>query len=315
MDGDVTDIVEDAVAGVEGVDYIMSQSLEGTSIVTVFFQLTATSTWRCRTCRTPSAPPAAGCRSTSTRRSSPRSTPTTCPVMWLTLSAARCRCGMHQRLRREAVQAADRGHPRTSAACSSAGLQARNIRIWLDARQADQLTTSTPTTSAAPCSSSTPRCRPATSRAASSSSTCARWARPYSLDEFEQLLLARAQRPADLPRATWPSIEDGLEDRRSLARFNRMPAVAVGVRKAIGGNLVAVCENVKKELPRAAHACCRRASRSHVPVDYSLFIRENVEELQADAVPRHRADGRSCASCSSARSARRSTSACRSRRR
>jgi HAE1 family hydrophobic/amphiphilic exporter-1 len=39
MDGDVTDVVEDACAGVEGVDYIMSQSLEGTSIVTVYFRL------------------------------------------------------------------------------------------------------------------------------------------------------------------------------------------------------------------------------------------------------------------------------------
>ena len=39
MDGDVTDVVEDAVAGVEGVDYLMSQSLEGASIVTVFFPL------------------------------------------------------------------------------------------------------------------------------------------------------------------------------------------------------------------------------------------------------------------------------------
>src|SRR4051812_17942745 len=39
MDGDVTDVVEDAVAGVEGVDYIKSQSLEGTSIVTIYFNL------------------------------------------------------------------------------------------------------------------------------------------------------------------------------------------------------------------------------------------------------------------------------------
>ena len=39
MDGDVTDVVEDAVAGVEGVNYIMSRSLEGTSIVTVYFYL------------------------------------------------------------------------------------------------------------------------------------------------------------------------------------------------------------------------------------------------------------------------------------
>src|SRR4051812_29561194 len=39
MDGDVTDVIEDAVAGVEGVDYIASQSLEGNSIVTVYFRL------------------------------------------------------------------------------------------------------------------------------------------------------------------------------------------------------------------------------------------------------------------------------------
>src|SRR5919199_2404885 len=39
MDFDVTDIVEDAVSGVEGIDYIQSQSLEGVSVVTVFFHL------------------------------------------------------------------------------------------------------------------------------------------------------------------------------------------------------------------------------------------------------------------------------------
>src|SRR4051795_819586 len=39
MDGDVTDVVEDAVAGVEGIDYIVSRSLEGQSIVTVYFHL------------------------------------------------------------------------------------------------------------------------------------------------------------------------------------------------------------------------------------------------------------------------------------
>src|SRR5262249_4855665 len=39
MDGDVTDVVEAAVASVEGVHYIMPKSLEGTSIVTVYFHL------------------------------------------------------------------------------------------------------------------------------------------------------------------------------------------------------------------------------------------------------------------------------------
>src|SRR5919201_1348597 len=39
MDGDVTDVVEDAVAGVEGVNYTISRSLESTSVVTVYFRL------------------------------------------------------------------------------------------------------------------------------------------------------------------------------------------------------------------------------------------------------------------------------------
>src|SRR5229473_3416948 len=39
MDYDVTDIIEDAVSSVEGIDYIQSQSREGLSVVTVSFQL------------------------------------------------------------------------------------------------------------------------------------------------------------------------------------------------------------------------------------------------------------------------------------
>src|SRR5262249_42661987 len=39
MDFDVTDIIEDAVSSVEGIDYIQSQSLEGVSVVTIYFHL------------------------------------------------------------------------------------------------------------------------------------------------------------------------------------------------------------------------------------------------------------------------------------
>src|SRR5262245_25311210 len=39
MDYDVTDVIEDAISGVEGIDYIQSQSIEGVSVVTVYFHL------------------------------------------------------------------------------------------------------------------------------------------------------------------------------------------------------------------------------------------------------------------------------------
>src|SRR6059058_3766709 len=39
MDFDVTDLIEDAVSGVEGIDYIQSQSMGGSAVTTVFFHL------------------------------------------------------------------------------------------------------------------------------------------------------------------------------------------------------------------------------------------------------------------------------------
>src|SRR5207237_979692 len=39
MDVDVTDILEDAVSSVEGIDYIQSQSLQGVAVSTIFFHL------------------------------------------------------------------------------------------------------------------------------------------------------------------------------------------------------------------------------------------------------------------------------------
>src|SRR5262249_60963220 len=69
----------------------------------------------------------------------------------------------------------------------------------------------------------------------------------YSVPEFNKLLVAyRNGQPIYLSDVA--VIEDGLEDRRSLARYNRMPAVAVGVRKAVCGNLVAGWEDVKKRV-------------------------------------------------------------------
>jgi multidrug efflux pump subunit AcrB len=100
----------------------------------------------------------------------------------------------------------------------------------------------------------------------------------YTVDEFRRLLLIQRDRQ-QVYMGDVCVIQDGQEDRRSLARYNRMPAVAVGVRKAIGGNLVAVCENVKKELPRL-RKMLPPGVELHVPVDYSLFVRENIEELK-----------------------------------
>src|SRR5262249_54128808 len=130
MDGDVTDVVEDAVAGVEGVDYIMSQSLEGTSIVTVYFRLSRNIDVAMQEVQNAVA---------AARRRLPieidppviaKVNPNNLPVMWLTLSGSR---PLHQisdfaekELKQQIAAIPEVG------GVQFGGLQSRNIRIWVN---------------------------------------------------------------------------------------------------------------------------------------------------------------------------------------
>src|SRR5687767_6320586 len=133
MDGDVTDVVEDAVAGVEGVDYIMSQSLEGTSIVTVYFQLSRNIDVAMQDVQNAVS---------AARRRLPldidppvitKVNPNNLPVLWLTLSG-------NQPLHRISDFAEKQLKPQIAAidqvgGVQFGGLQSRNIRVWLDAEK------------------------------------------------------------------------------------------------------------------------------------------------------------------------------------
>jgi multidrug efflux pump subunit AcrB len=275
MDGDVTDVVEDAVAGVEGIDYIISQSLEGTSIVTVYFQLSRNIDVAMQDVQN-----AVG----AARRRLPididppviaKVNPNNLPVMWLTLSGPVPLNKISDFAQNEFKQQIT-AIPQVGGV-QFGGLQARNIRIWLDAVKlvaynlsADDVLKAVQT-------------QHAELPAGYIQSDLVEFnlrimGEAYSIAEFNNVLVAeRAGQQIYLKDVA--TIEDGLEDRRSFARFNRMPAVAVGVLKSIGGNLVAVCENVKKDLPRLRRILPANVEL-HVPVDYSLFVRENVAELQ-----------------------------------
>src|SRR5207244_2107551 len=275
MDGDVTDVVEDAVAGVEGVDDLMSQSLEGTSIVTVYFRLSRSIDVAMQDVQNAVA---------AARRRLPldidppvisKVNPNNLPVMWLTLSGPvplhKISDFAEKEFKQQIAAIPDVG------GVQFGGLQARNIRIWVDR---DKLTSY---------NLSADDVRKAIQQqhaelpAGYIKSNLVEFnlrtmGEAYSLDEFKKLLLAQ-RGGQQIYLGDVATIEDGLEDRRSIARYNRMPAVAVGVRKSIGGNLVAVCENVKREMPRLKRML-PAGVELNVPVDYSIFVRENVDELR-----------------------------------
>src|SRR5262245_52979561 len=275
MDGDVTDVVEDAVAGVEGVDYIMSQSLEGTSIVTVYFQLSRNIDVAMQDVQNAVS---------AARRRLPldidppviaKVNPNNLPVMWLTLSGSVPR---HQ-----ITDFAEKEFKQQLAAIPEVGgvqfggLQARNVRLWLDADKLAGFNLAAEDVLGAI------QRQHAELPAGYIKSHLVEFnlrtmGEAYSIDEFNRVLVAyRNRQPVYLSDVA--VVEDGLEDRRSLARYNRMPAVAIGIRKAIGGNLVAVCENVTRELPRL-QKMLPAGVELNVPVDYSRFVKENVEELK-----------------------------------
>jgi HAE1 family hydrophobic/amphiphilic exporter-1 len=282
MDGDVTDVVEDAVAGVEGVDYIMSKSLESASIVTVYFRL--------------SRPIDAAMTDiqnavTGSRRRLPKDidepviakvNPNTLPVMWLTLSAS-TKPGAPPVPLNKIGDFAEKEFKQQLAAIPEVGgiqfggLQTRNIVIHYNAFKLAALNKAPEELGASvvrehiemPAGIIEGKMTEANFRIKGEAG---------SVRELGNLVIARRDnQPIYLKDVA--VIEDGTEEPRSFARFCRMPSIAVGIRKAIGGNLVAVCDNVKKELPRLERML-PPGVELHMPVDYSVFIRENVDELK-----------------------------------
>src|SRR5207302_11146247 len=78
-------------------------------------------------------------------------------------------------------------------------------------------------------------------------------------------------------------VEDGLEDRRGFARFNREPNVGIGVMRATGANVVQVCDEVKSRLPALRNLLHEKLGEEveiGISTDYSLFIKDDIDEVK-----------------------------------
>lgn len=275
VDSDVTDVVEDAISGVEGVDYVMSQSLQGASLVTIYFRLDRNIDVAMQEVQNAVA---------AARRKLPREidppvitkvNPNNLPVLWLTISGGMSVGKLSDFAEKELK-------PRLSAIADVGGVQfgglrTRNVRIWLNP---DQLRSY---------GLSADAIRTALQRqhvelpagiinSAKVEFNVRIMAEAYDLEEIRNLLIDQRNGQAIYLKDV-AVVEDGTMDVRTLARYNRLPAVAIGIRKAMGGNLVRVCENVKAELPQLRKILPPGVELA-VPVDYSLFVRENIAEMQ-----------------------------------
>ena len=74
-------------------------------------------------------------------------------------------------------------------------------------------------------------------------------------------------------------VEDSIEEGRSLARFNGIPAVGMAIQKQSGSNTVEVANRVKKEMEKI-NKTLPPGMRLNISMDQSLFIVRSIDEVQ-----------------------------------
>ena len=73
--------------------------------------------------------------------------------------------------------------------------------------------------------------------------------------------------------------EDGMQEKRDIARFNGIPAVGMGVQKQSGTNTVAVVNAVKAEIEKI-NKTLPPGMNLNIAIDQSTFIRRSIAEVQ-----------------------------------
>lgn len=74
-------------------------------------------------------------------------------------------------------------------------------------------------------------------------------------------------------------VEDGMAEKRSITRFNGVPAVGLGIQKQSGTNTVAVVDRIKKELEKIRKHL-PAGMRLEISFDQSDFIKRSIKEVQ-----------------------------------
>ncbi len=73
--------------------------------------------------------------------------------------------------------------------------------------------------------------------------------------------------------------EDGMEEKRTIARFNGVPSVSIGIQKQSGTNTVEVIDRIKKEMVKIGKSLPPGVSLN-IAFDQSTFIKRSINEVQ-----------------------------------
>ncbi len=279
MDIDVTDKIEEAISTINGVKTITSSSLEGFSSITVEFELERNIDLAAQDVRE---------KVSSIRSKLPtdilepviqKVDPDAVPILWVAVTgpqSVRDLSTYTNEILKEQLQRIE-----GVGALRIAGMRLRQGRIWLDADKlrAYQIAPGDVAQALRLENVEIPGGRIESDTKEYSIKIKGEFQR---IQDFNDLIVAYYRgapvRIRDIGRA-----EDGMEEKRNLARFNGKPCVSVGIQKQSGSNTVAIIDRVKRELVNIRKTLPPGMDLG-IAFDQSTFINRSIDEVKGHLI-------------------------------
>jgi multidrug efflux pump len=274
METDVVDPIEDAITSVEGVKEITSTSRQGSASITVEFELSRSIDAALQDVQT---------RVAQAARSLPReldpavitkNNPEDAPIMWLSLSGNRSPTFMADYVRnviKPSLQTIE-----GVGEVFIGGYRQRSIRVWFDAArlEAQGLTVQDVNRAIENEHLEVPAGRIETPER---EMNVRAEGEAINVEAFRQIVVASRQgSPVRLRDVA--VVEDGLEDRRRLARSDGEASIGFGIRKLRGANAVEVGERARAKLEELRRDLPEGLSAG-VRFDSTTFVKHAIDEI------------------------------------
>jgi hydrophobic/amphiphilic exporter-1 (mainly G- bacteria), HAE1 family len=275
MDIDVTDKIEESVNTINGVKTISSTSAEGISTVTVEFVLERNIDLAVQDVREKISLIRSKLPTDVLEPIIQKVDPDANPVFYMTLTgqkSIRDLSSYADEVLKDQLQRIN-----GVGALRFIGLQLRQVRIWLDADKlrAFQVAPNDVMTSLAKENIEIPGGRIEAETKEYSVKVKGEFP---SVREFNDLIVSWYRgapvRIRDIGRA-----DDGMEDRRTIVRFNGVPSITIGIQKQSGTNTVEVVNRVKSEIERIRKTL-PPGMVINTAFDQSTFIIRSIKEVQ-----------------------------------
>ncbi len=275
MDIDVTDKIEEAINTINGVKTINSTSTEGVSIVTVEFFLERDIDIAVQDVREKIAAIRSKLPTDIEEPVIEKVDPDASPVLWLALSgeqSVRDLSTYANEVLKEQLQKVN-----GVGAIRLAGQRLRQVRIWLDLEKLNsyKITSQDIVRAIQRESVEIPGGR---IESDTREFIIKIKGEMQTINDFNELIVGYHQGSA-IRLKNIGKAEDGIEEKRTIARFNGSPAVGLGIQKQSGTNTVEVIDRVKKEMEKIKKTL-PPGMRLDISFDQSHFIKRSIHEVQ-----------------------------------